>query len=68
MNDISLTGSMVVVSLLVLAAIVIGLIFFFRQYYRSKSEGLTAKYADASWSSPLEARANVGSVSIVGLC
>ena len=67
MNDISLSGSMVVVSLLVLAAIVIGLIFFFRQYYRSKSEGLTAKYADASWSSPLEARAKYPDVNAFSL-
>lgn len=63
MNDITLSGGQVLIALLLLALVVVGLILFFRGYFRSKSEGLTEKHSGTTWASPLKARAKYPDVN-----
>ncbi len=57
MGDIAFTGQISLLLILFLAMIVLGVIFYFRRYYKGKSSSdLTGTYKDHEWDSPLDAR------------
>ncbi|MBT8230245.1 MAG: energy transducer TonB, partial [Bacteroidia bacterium] len=57
MGDIAFTGQTSLLLVFILALLVIGVIFYFKTYFKRKSsQDLAELYKDHEWSSPLEAR------------
>jgi protein TonB len=56
-SNIELSGAGVGIAFLLLALVTVGIIYFFRNKFKTKSqENLSETYADKQWASPLKAR------------
>ena len=67
-SDLSLSTSTSALLILLLAALIIGLIFFLRSRFSAGANGnLTEKYQDKQWASPLESRAKYPDVNAFSL-
>ena len=68
MSDLSLTGSSVLMGLIILLVLVVGFILIYKAKLRSAAgSNLKEKYADKTWKSPLESRSKYPDVNVFTL-